>query len=76
MIVFLRHLLDWIVSAVSSRGDLILENLALRQQLLPLHDTRPGRRLTASHRSNAVWVASNCEKRWPTNSRNYNNLFQ
>lgn len=37
MIVSLRHLLGWILGAVSSREDLILENLALRQQLLALH---------------------------------------
>src|ERR1700752_4883108 len=47
MIVPLRHLLGWIVSAFSSREDLILENLALRQQLLTLHATRPRRRLRA-----------------------------
>jgi hypothetical protein len=34
MIVSLRHLLGWMVSALSSREDLLLENLALRQQLL------------------------------------------
>ena len=34
MIVFLRHLLGWVVSACRSREDLVLENLALRQQLL------------------------------------------
>ena len=39
MTVSLRHLLGWIVSAFSSREDLILENLALRQQLLTLHAT-------------------------------------
>jgi hypothetical protein len=33
MIVWLRHLLGWMVSAFSSREDLVLENLALRQQL-------------------------------------------
>jgi hypothetical protein len=44
MTVSLRHLLGWIVSAFSSREDLILENLALRQQLLTLlarHPTSP-----------------------------------
>jgi len=55
MIVLLRHLLGWIVSAFSSREDLILENLALRQQLLTLHATRPRRRLTALHK--LFWVA-------------------
>jgi putative transposase len=47
MIAPLRHLLGWIVSAFSSREGLILENLALRQQLLALHAKRPRRRLTA-----------------------------
>lgn len=37
MHVSLRHLFGWIVSAFGSREDLILENLALRQQLLALH---------------------------------------
>src|SRR5690348_16465381 len=55
MTVSLRHLLGWIVSAFSSREDLILENLALRQQLLAVHATRPRRRLTASHK--LFWVA-------------------
>ena len=36
----LRHLISWIVSALGSRKDLILENLALRQQLLALHAQR------------------------------------
>ena len=47
MIVWLRHLLGCLVSAIRSRQDLILENLALRQQLLALHAQRPRRRLTA-----------------------------
>jgi hypothetical protein len=54
MIVSLRHVLGWILGAVSSREDLILENLALRQQLLALHATRPRRRLTALHK--LFWV--------------------
>ena len=36
MIVSLRHLLGWVFSVVRSREDLLLENLALRQQLLAL----------------------------------------
>ena len=55
MIVWLRHLLGWMVSAFSSREDLVLENLALRQQLLALHAKRPRRRLTARHK--LFWVA-------------------
>jgi putative transposase len=47
MIVWLRHLLGWVVSVFRSREDLILENLALRQQLLALHARRPRRRLSA-----------------------------
>jgi putative transposase len=50
-----RHLLGWTVSAFSSRQDLILENLALRQQLLALHAKRPRRRLTALQK--LFWVA-------------------
>lgn len=55
MIVPLRHLLGWMVSVFSSREDLVLENLALRRQLLALHAQRPRRRLTALHK--LFWVA-------------------
>jgi hypothetical protein len=41
MIVSLRHFLGWLVSAFSSREDLVLENLALRRQLLALRAQRP-----------------------------------
>src|SRR5271154_4008352 len=54
MIAWLRHLLGWLVSAFRSREDLVLENLALRQQLLALHAKRPRRRLTAPHK--LFWV--------------------
>jgi len=54
MITLLRHLLGWIVSAFGSREGLILENLALRQQLLALHAKRPRRRLTALHK--LFWI--------------------
>jgi putative transposase len=54
MILRLRHSLGWIVSAFGSRQDLILENLALRQQLLALHAKRPRRRLSAWHK--LFWV--------------------
>jgi hypothetical protein len=47
MIALFRHLLGWIVSVFRSREDLILENLALRRQLLALHARRPRRRLSA-----------------------------
>jgi hypothetical protein len=36
----LRHLIGWILSALGARKDLVLENLALRQQLLALGATR------------------------------------
>jgi putative transposase len=54
MIMSLRHLLGWVISAFSSRESLILENLALRQQVLALHGKRPRRRLTALHK--LFWV--------------------
>ena len=41
MFVWLRHFIGCVVSALGSRGDLILENLALRQQLLALHQSGP-----------------------------------
>ena len=55
MISSLRHLMGWIVVVFRSREDLILENLALRQQLLALHVNRPRRRLSASHK--LFWIA-------------------
>jgi hypothetical protein len=55
MIVWLRHLVGWVVSAFRSRQNLILENLALRQQLMALHANRPRRRLTAGHK--LFWVS-------------------
>ncbi len=53
--MLLRYLLGWVVSAFRSRKGLVLENLALRQQLLALHAKRPRRRLTALHK--LFWVA-------------------
>jgi len=55
IVTSIRHLLGWVVSAFRSREDLILENLALRQQLLALHAKRPRRRLTGLHK--LFWVA-------------------
>src|ERR1700741_4398815 len=55
MIAWLRHFLGWMVSACRSREDLVLENLALRRQLLALHAQRPHHRLTALHK--LFWVA-------------------
>jgi hypothetical protein len=40
-----QYLLGWLRTAFCAREDLILENLALHQQLLALHAQRP-RRLT------------------------------
>jgi putative transposase len=45
MLARLRYLLGWVVSVFRSREDLILENLALRQQLLTLRAKRPRPRL-------------------------------
>jgi hypothetical protein len=50
MIVSLRHFLGWLVSGFRSREDLVLENLALRRQLLALHAQQPRRRLTTLHK--------------------------
>jgi putative transposase len=55
MIALLRQLIGWIVATFLSREDLILENMALRQQLLALHTKRPRRRLSAAHK--LFWVA-------------------
>ena len=38
MIPLLRHFVGWLLGALRSREDLMLENLALRQQLLALHE--------------------------------------
>src|ERR1700720_3057183 len=54
MFLWLRYLIGWVVSALSSRRGLILENLALRQQLLSLHAKRPRHRLSATHK--LFWV--------------------
>src|SRR5215469_7482242 len=47
MFVRLQHLLGWVVSVFRSREELLLENLALRQQLLALHAKRPRPRLSS-----------------------------
>ena len=54
MITSLRHLLGWVLSTFGARKDLVLENLALRQQLLALHRRRPHRRLSALQK--LFWV--------------------
>jgi putative transposase len=50
IIMSLRHLLGWVVSAFRSRENLILENLALCQPVLALHAKRPRGRLTDLHK--------------------------
>src|SRR5262250_2515778 len=50
----LRHLIAWAIRALGSREELVLENLALREQLLALHAKRPRRRLSAMHK--LFWV--------------------
>src|SRR5271166_3998264 len=47
MSVGFRHLLGWVISVFRSRKELLLENLALRQQLLALHAKRPRPRLNS-----------------------------
>ena len=61
MIPLLRHCLGWLIGAFRSREDLILENLALRQQLLTLHAKRPRPRLGSFDK--LFWVA--LRKIWP-----------
>jgi hypothetical protein len=46
MITLLRHIFGWILITFGSRKDLILENIALRQQLLALRSKRPRHRLS------------------------------
>src|SRR6266699_819019 len=63
MILSLRLFLGWLVSSFSSQADLVLENLALRRQLLALHAQRPPCRLTALHK--LFWVALRmCSSGW------------
>ena len=61
MIAFVRHLLGWAANCFRSRGDLILENLALRQQLLALHAKRPRPRMNLA--DEASWLA--LRRLWP-----------
>jgi putative transposase len=61
MTVPLRHLLGWLIGAFQSRGNLILENLALRQQLLALHSKCPRPRL--GRLDKLFWVAM--KNMWP-----------
>ena len=52
---WLRQFFGWILSSISSRKNLVLENLALREQLLVLHAKRPRRRLSTRHK--LFWIA-------------------
>ena len=54
ILVRLRHLLGWFISVFRSREELLLEILALRQQLLALHAKRPRPRLSSVDR--LFWV--------------------
>src|SRR5215467_3913325 len=55
MLRLLRHLLGWLLGFFRSRQDLILENLALREQLLALKAKRPRRQLSTMHKF--FWIA-------------------
>ena len=54
MLARFRHLLGWLTGVFRSRENLILENLALRQQLLALHAQRPRPRIGSLDR--LFWV--------------------
>jgi len=54
MISTLRHVFGWMICLVRTREDLLLENLALRQQLLVLCTKRPRRRLSTAHK--LFWI--------------------
>lgn len=55
MIAFVRHLLGWAADSFRSREDLILENLALRQQLLSFHARTPRPRMNLTEK--VFWLA-------------------
>ena len=55
MLRLLRHLLGLLLGFFCSRQDLILENLALREQLLALKAKRPRRQLSTMHKF--FWIA-------------------
>jgi hypothetical protein len=65
MILLLRDFIGWMVGVFGSREDLILENLALRQQLLALHSKRPRHYRPCTSCSGLL-----CETRW-TSGRNH-----
>src|SRR5215469_11872142 len=55
MIPLLRHFVGWLVGAFRAREELVLENLALRQQLLALYAKRPRPRLSSLDK--LFWIA-------------------
>ena len=55
MSALLRYLFGWILFGFRRRADLLLENLALRQQLLALYAKRPRPRLSILDK--LFWVA-------------------
>ena len=55
MFVLLRHSLGWLIGVCRSRHDFLLENLALRRQLLALCGKRPLPRLGCLDK--LFWVA-------------------
>src|SRR5271166_2628835 len=62
MFVRLQHLLGWVISVFRSREELLLENLALRQQLLALHAKRPRPRLSSVDRLFWILVDGDVER--------------
>ena len=55
MIVLLRHFVGWLIGILRDRQHLVLENLALRQQLLVLHAKRPRPQLRVMDK--VFWIA-------------------
>ena len=55
MTVLIRHLLGVVLASLRSREDLILENLALRQQLLVLDAREPRPRMGVADK--VFWLA-------------------
>ena len=59
MVLLLRYLLGWLIGVLRPHRDLVLENLALRQQLLALHAKRPRHCCSAANLASAqsIWRA-------------------
>ena len=68
-----RHLIGWILSTFGARKDLLLENLALRQQLLALRtkrraaDYRPAQAVLGPLKEAVVRMAETADPGEPTN---------